>query len=167
MVEAVARSSIVPDTRDCEAFILAEGRLLDDGLYDEWLELFAPEATYWVPSEPGQSDPFETVSLMYDDRRLLETRVRRLSSPVIYSQEPKSRTMRFVTDIRTSTTSSRTDWEVDSKFLMLEYRRSEQRVFGGTYRHKLRWTNNQFAIVQKRVNLLNCDGPLGGLVIPF
>ena len=75
--------------------MLHEARLLDDGKFDDWLALFTPEAWYWVPSEPDQADPVETVSLIYDDRRLLETRVRRLASPRMYSQEPRSRTSRI------------------------------------------------------------------------
>src|SRR5580704_15055970 len=76
------------DLRRCEQFLLHEARLLDDGKFDDWLALFTLDAWYWVPSESDQSDPVETVSLIYDDRRLLETRVRRLASPRMYSQEP-------------------------------------------------------------------------------
>src|SRR5271168_5297421 len=83
----------------CERFLLHEARLLDDGKFDEWLALFTPDAWYWVPSEPDQADPAETVSLIYDDRRLLETRVRRLASPRMYSQEPRSRTSRIVGNV--------------------------------------------------------------------
>ena len=79
--------------------MLHEARLLDEGKFDDWLALFTLDAWYWVPSEPGQADPVETVSLIYDDRRLLETRVRRLASPRMYSQEPRSRTSRIVANI--------------------------------------------------------------------
>src|ERR1700744_1496118 len=84
------------DLRHCEQFLLHEARLLDDGKFDDWLALFTPDAWYWVPSEPDQADPIETVSLIYDDRRLLETRVRRLGSPRMISQEPRSRSSRIV-----------------------------------------------------------------------
>src|SRR5271165_5666469 len=80
------------DVDRCEQYLLHEARLLDDGKFDAWLALFTADAWYWVPSEPGQKSPHDTVSLIYDDRRLLETRVRRLASPRIYSQEPRSRT---------------------------------------------------------------------------
>ena len=86
-------------SQHCEQFLLHEARLLDDGKFDDWLALFTPEAWYWVPSEPDQADPVETVSLIYDDRRLLETRVRRLASPRMYSQEPRSRTSRMIGNV--------------------------------------------------------------------
>ena len=67
--------------KSCEKFLAFEARLLDEARFDDWLGLFLPDAKYWVPSEPHQESPYDTVSLMYDDRRLLETRVRRLASP--------------------------------------------------------------------------------------
>ena len=82
------------DLKSCEQFLLREARLLDEARFDDWLALFTPDGWYWVPSEPEQGNPHDTVSLIYDDRRLLETRVRRLASPRIYSQEPRSRTSR-------------------------------------------------------------------------
>jgi len=54
------------------------------------------DAWYWVPLEPNQKSPRDTISLICDDRQLLETRVRRLSSPRIYSQERRSRTRRII-----------------------------------------------------------------------
>src|ERR1700720_119149 len=92
----------IPDALDiarCEQFLVHEARLLDEAKFDDWLALFTADAWYWVPSEPGQKNPFDTVSLIYDDRRLLETRVRRLSSPRMYSQEPRSRTSRIIANV--------------------------------------------------------------------
>ena len=40
-----------------EAFLLHEARLLDEARWDEWLALFTDDATYWVPSQPGQAEP--------------------------------------------------------------------------------------------------------------
>ena len=84
------------DLAACQQFLLHEARLLDEARFDDWVALFTSDAWYWVPSQPDQPDPHETVSLIYDDRRLLETRVRRLASPRMYSQEPRSRTSRIV-----------------------------------------------------------------------
>ena len=84
---------------ECEQFLILEARLLDEGRFDEWLALFTSDAWYWVPSQPGQANPRDTISLIYDDRRLLETRVRRLASPRIYSQEPPSRTSRMIGNV--------------------------------------------------------------------
>jgi 3-phenylpropionate/cinnamic acid dioxygenase small subunit len=150
----------------CEQFLIHEARLLDDGKFDEWLALFTPEAWYWVPSEPNQADPAETESLIYDDRRLLETRVRRLASPRMYSQEPRSRTARIVTNVTIQETGAES-CAVRSKFMMIEYRRERQRLFGGTMLHQLVQSSGRIMIEWKRVDLVNCDAPLDGITIPF
>src|SRR3990167_9474748 len=79
-----SRTAVSLDQHRCEQFLLHEARLLDEGKFDDWLALFSADGWYWVPSEPGQDNPHDTVSLIYDDRRLLETRVRRLASPRMY-----------------------------------------------------------------------------------
>jgi 3-phenylpropionate/cinnamic acid dioxygenase small subunit len=177
-IAARGRSSVMPtyhalDVYGCERFLQHEARLLDDGHFDDWLSLFTEEAWYWVPSEPNQVDPFETVSLIYDDRRLLETRVRRLSSPRMYSQEPRSRTSRMIGNVTLEETSPRMrgkfEWAytVRSKFMMIEYRREQQRLFGGTALHRLVQAGGSVMIAWKRVDLVNCDAPLDGITIPF
>jgi benzoate/toluate 1,2-dioxygenase beta subunit len=151
---------------ECEAFLVHEARLLDEARFDEWLALFTDDAWYWVPSQPGQDNPRDTVSLIYDDRRLLETRVRRLASPRIYSQEPRSRTSRMIGNVSIEEAGEGA-CTVRSKFQILEYRREEQRVFGGTCWHRLVRAEPGIRIAWKRVDLVNCDAPHEGLVVPF
>jgi 3-phenylpropionate/cinnamic acid dioxygenase small subunit len=153
---------------DCERFLIHEARLLDEAHFDDWLALFTADAWYWVPSQPNQDNPHDTISLMYDDRRLLETRVRRLASPRIYSQEPRSRTSRIVANVTIEEAApDGLACTVRSKFQVLEYRREDQRLFGGTCLHRLIQTENGIQIAWKRVDLINCDAPHEGLVVPF
>jgi 3-phenylpropionate/cinnamic acid dioxygenase small subunit len=154
------------DLAGCEEFLLHEARLLDEARFDDWLGLFTADAWYWVPSQPDQPDPHETVSLIYDDRRLLETRVRRLASPRMYSQEPRSRTSRIVANV-TIERAERAACTVRSKFVMIEFRRDSQRIFGGTAFHRLVQTDGGLRIAWKRVDLVNCDAPMDGITIPF
>ena len=163
---ATRRTTEPFDLDRCERFLLHEARLLDDGKFDDWLALFTPDAWYWVPSEPDQDNPHDMVSLIYDDRRLLETRVRRLASPRIYSQEPRSRTSRIVSNVSIED-SGDNGCTVRSKFLMIEYRRDTQRLFAGTAFHRLVQADGGIFIASKRVNLVNCDAPLDGIVVPF
>jgi 3-phenylpropionate/cinnamic acid dioxygenase small subunit len=154
------------DEESCERFLLHEARLLDEARFDDWLALFTPDGWYWVPSEPEQGNPHDTVSLIYDDRRLLETRVRRLASPRIYSQEPRSRTSRIISNISIEDSHADT-CTVRSKFVMIEYRRESQRLFAGTAFHRLVQADGGIRIASKRVDLVNCDAPLDGIVVPF
>ena len=154
------------DIHRCEQFLLHEARLLDEAKFDDWLSLFTADGWYWVPSEPDQDNPHDTVSLIYDDRRLLETRVRRLASPRMYSQEPRSRCSRMVGNV-TIEDSDSAGTTVRSKFLMIEYRRSVQRLFAGTALHRLVLADGGIRIAWKRVNLIDCDAPLDGITQPF
>ena len=166
-VPAMPALDELAELRACEAFLIYEARLLDEGHFDDWLALFTSEARYWVPSQPGQTSPYDTVSLMYDDRRLLETRVRRLADPRIYSQEPRSRTSRIVTNLSVEPSDGAPGWSVRSKFILVEYRREEQRLFAGTYMHRLVGEADNLRIAMKRIDLVNCNAPLDGLVVPF
>jgi 3-phenylpropionate/cinnamic acid dioxygenase small subunit len=162
----VATSAL--DLAACERFLIREARLLDEARFDEWLALFTPDAWYWVPSQPGQASPHDTVSLIYDDRRLLETRVRRLASPRIYSQEPPSRTSRIVTNVTIEEMASDgRSCLVRSKFLIVEYRRELQTTYAGTCWHRLIAAGHEIMIASKKAELVNCDAALDGLIVPF
>lgn len=162
----VPRAPGTLDQHRCEQFLLYEARLLDDAKFNDWLVLFSADAWYWVPSEPNQDNPHDTVSLIYDDRRLLETRVRRLASPRMYSQEPRSRTSRIVANVTIEDSEGRSA-TVRSKFVMIEYRRESQRLFAGTALHRLVQVEGAVRIAWKRVDLVNCDAPMDGITVPF
>jgi benzoate/toluate 1,2-dioxygenase beta subunit len=156
------------DVGTCKQFLVHEARLLDEARFDEWLALFTADAWYWVPSQPDQKSPRDTISLIYDDRRLLETRVRRLSSPRIYSQEPRSRTSRIVANVTIEEAAG--DGQactVRSKFQLLKYRRNTQTPYAGTSFHRLVRVGDDIRIAWKRVDLVNCDAALEGLLVPF
>jgi 3-phenylpropionate/cinnamic acid dioxygenase small subunit len=151
---------------EAERFLLHEARLLDEARYDEWLALFTDEAWYWVPSQADQKSPFDTVSLIYDDRRLLETRVRRLGNPHAHAQHPPARASRIIANVTLEETEADAV-TARAKFMMVEFRRDAQRLFAGTLHHRLRATATGVRIAWKRVDLVNCDGELEGLVLPF
>ena len=151
-----------------EAFLVREARLLDEGRYEEWLALFADDAWYWVPTQPGQRDPKSCVSLMYDDRRLLETRVRRLANRHLLAQQPPSRTSRTVANVTVEEGDDPVaGLTIRSKLLMVEFRRDNHRIFAGTSWHRLKRHAEDWRIAWKKVELINSDGVLEGLVVPF
>ena len=92
--------------------------------------------------------------------------MRRLASPRMYSQEPRSRTSRIIANvsIEAADDAART---VRSKFMMIEYRRDSQRIFGGTAFHRLVQSEDGVRIAWKRVDLVDCDAPMDGITIPF
>jgi 3-phenylpropionate/cinnamic acid dioxygenase small subunit len=48
---------------------------------------------------------------------------------------------------------------VRSTFMLLEWRKTEQRAFGGSVLHTLRKEGGNFLIQTKRIDLVNCDAP--------
>ena len=149
-------------------FIFQEARLLDARNFRDWMALFADDGTYWVPSVPGQQSPFDQASLFYDDRDLMKTRVERLEHPRIHVQTPPSRTAHLIGNIVVEEEDAANgELVVGSTVIMAEYRDDAQRVFAGRQRHRLRRHGDTFLIVQKRVDLINCDAAFEAMAVPI
>jgi 3-phenylpropionate/cinnamic acid dioxygenase small subunit len=147
------------------ALLFHESDLMDAMHWDEWLTLFLPDATYWVPARPGQTDPLNEVSLIYDDLPLLQARVAQLKHPQHYANLPPVRASRHVSNIVVSTNED--EVSVRSKLLVVECRLDRQRVFAATVTHVLRATGDGLRIASKTVVLLNGDAAHEELVVPF
>ncbi|MEE8333811.1 MAG: aromatic-ring-hydroxylating dioxygenase subunit beta [Alphaproteobacteria bacterium] len=161
-------TSAASTIRAIEEFLFLEARLLDEGRYQDWLDLFTPDAWYWVPIKPDQQSPHDTVSIIYDDRKALETRVRRLLHPAIHAQNPPSRTSRLVGNVVVESPDDGAGrMVVSSRLQMVEFRRDRQRLFAATVRHLLMPAGDTFRIGWKRVELVNSDGMHDGIVVPL
>ena len=92
----------------CRALLEREARLLDQGRFQEWLELYAPECVVWVPTAATPGDPRREVSVFFDDRRRLEDRIFRLGTGSAWSSSRASRSSsaRHCSRTATSTVSS-------------------------------------------------------------
>ena len=143
-----------------------EASLLDRGRLDEWLELYTDDATYWIPLQADQSDPLTTSSIVYDDRRLMEARVRRFQHPRAHARVPAPRTVHQVGNVRVLEVDGR-DTRVGSTLVLVEYRRERQRVWGAVVEHRLRRTAHGLRIAAKRVDLVNSEAELDGIVCIF
>ena len=156
------------DRAACEAFVIHEARLLDERRFRDWMALFADDGTYWVPAVPDQASPFEAASLFYDDRELMKTRVDRLEHPRIHVQTPPSRTAHLVGNmIIEQAEEAKDEYLVGSTVIMVEYRDDAQRLFAGRQHHRLRREGEAFRIVQKRVDLINCDSAFEAMAVPI
>jgi benzoate/toluate 1,2-dioxygenase beta subunit len=173
MTEAPARSAVPPDVAGSERapveqFLMHEARLLDERRFRDWMELFADDGTYWVPAVPDQKSPFDQASLFYDDRDLMRTRVERLEHPRIHVQTPPSRTAHLVGNVLIEAVdAAQGEVVVGSTVIMVEYRDDAQRVFAGRQHHRLRRDGASFRIVQKRVDLINCDSAFEPMAVPI
>jgi 3-phenylpropionate/cinnamic acid dioxygenase small subunit len=154
---------------ELKSFVEYEADLLDQQSFDAWCNLFADDGVYWVPAQRAQASWTSHVSLFYDDKHTLKTRVQRLNHGSIHCQEPRSQCVRVISNIRLEEISDDgTTYLLNSKFIMLEDRFAKpQRMFGGKLQHQLRWTGERLEIVQKRVDLTNCDQSFPSLSQPF
>ena len=142
-----------------EQFLYHEAHLLDTQRYEEWLSLFTEDATYWVPLEPGQKDPHETSSLIYDDRTLLELRVKQFRHPRAHARAPLPRTVHQVGNIVVR------DLLVTSTLAVVEFRNEKQKLWAGLVEHQLRRNSDSFRIARKRIDLVNSEGEIEGITI--
>ncbi len=156
------------DLRAIEHFLYREAVLLDEKRWPEWLALYTDDCFYWVPSVVGQTDPVNTVSLYAEDRMRMEMRILRITHPRAFSQDQPTRMSHLVgnvmlekdEDSHAGGLAPKADLVVRSSVHILEFRRDEQRLLGGTQRHWLRRVAGDWKIALKRLDLLNCDAPM-------
>ena len=151
---------------NAEHFLYHEARLLDTQRYEEWLELFTDDATYWVPLEHGQKDPFETSSIIHDDRTLLELRVKQARHPRAHARLPLARTVHQIGNVVVGEERDGAI-SVQSTLNLVEWRQDKQRIWGALVEHRLRRVEGGFKIAHKRVDLVNSEGELDGIAILF
>jgi len=149
-----------------DLFLYEEARLLDAGELEAWLELFNEDATYWIPLERGQKDPLETSSLVYDDRTLLELRVKQARHPRAHARLPLARTVHQVGNV-TVLDESAEEARVASTLTLVEWRNDKQRVWGALVEHRLRRSGESWKIAAKRIDLVNSEAELEGIAILF
>src|SRR5262245_55677940 len=88
-----------PAPTEIEQFLYYEALLLDTNRLEEWLALFTPDATYWVPNVREDGDPDEDGVIAHDDYLALAARVKRLRHPANPTQVPPPRTRHFITNV--------------------------------------------------------------------
>ena len=147
-----------PAERDLfRALLEREARLLDVLAFDEWLAIYAPECIYWVPATPDGGDPRREVAISFDDRRRLEDRIYRLRTGYAWSQAPKSRTVRLISNVEVFMSDRSSICMVRSNFLISEFRVDGTRYLSGWCGHRLVQSGETWKIQVRQVNLIDCD----------
>jgi len=159
------------ELHEVTALIAEEARLLDDRDYPAWLALFTDDCRYWVPVSPKQERPADGVAHFHDDKQLLMARTHRLLNPRAFGAEPAPRTCHVVSGVRIEA-SDAVGVVASSAQIMLEYRNrdgfaADQRCFGGRVTHRLRRTPDGLRIIEKRIDLINAEGPFAAMAAPL
>lgn len=85
-------------------FLYREARFLDDKEWDSWLALYAPDATFWMPSWDDNDEltenPQSEISLIwYGSRSGLEDRVFRIQTERSSASIPDTRTSHNISNL--------------------------------------------------------------------
>src|SRR3954468_57936 len=81
------------------AFIYKEARLQDEHEYDAWEALWTDDGVYWVPANGEGGDPEQEMSIIYDNRSRIGLRIRQYHTGKRFSQSPRSRLRRVVSNV--------------------------------------------------------------------
>lgn len=149
--------------RQVRAFLFEEARCIDEGRYQEWLDLWADDGIYWAPM--AHDDPNQGLSLIYEDMTRLRDRVEVMLSNTAYPQEPASQTARVIANIELQEVHG-DEVTACSVFMITERRRDAQHIYSGRYMHRLRnpaGGAGPMQIVQKKIHLLGACSPIGNL----
>ena len=141
-----------------EQFLYHEAYLADENQLDDWLALWdsEEEITYWVPCNKDDLDPLKEVSIIYDNYDRLKLRIARTNSGLAWTQEPKSRLRRSISNVQSSAMD---DGKVlaFSNFHITELRENSREIIDwvGRTEHHLKADGDSFKIVFKKILLIN------------
>jgi benzoate/toluate 1,2-dioxygenase subunit beta len=151
------------DVRDVEQFLYREARFADESDYDSWEELWTEDALYWVPAGNDDKHPLEQMSVIYDNRNRISTRLKQLRTGRRHAQAPPSNLRRSITNVELlggRAAATGTDLEVGANFLVLESRARGNHLWGGRVTYRLRHVDGALRMSYKKVVLVDRDKPL-------
>jgi 3-phenylpropionate/cinnamic acid dioxygenase small subunit len=145
--------------REVEQFVFHEARLADELRYDEWEALWTDDAVYWVPANGDDIDPTRQVSIIFDNRSRIATRIKQLHTGKRHSQNPPSRLRRLISNVELLGEED-DDVLVGANFLVYESRERGVTLWAGRSEYRLRRTDDGWRMARKKVILVDNDRPL-------
>ena len=156
---AVAEQTITQ--AEAEQFLYREARLADSHDYDGWEALWTDDAIYWVPAGGDSAeDPTANVSVLFDNRSRIGTRIRQLKSGKRHSQTPKSNVVHSITNVEVLGQRENGDTEVCASLLAVESRERGTTIWAGRVEYRLRRVDGDIKLAYKKVLLVDRDQPL-------
>lgn len=147
------------DVREVEQFLYKEARLADQNDYDSWEALWTDDALYWVPVDGEGDHPRATVSIIFDNRSRISTRMKQVKTGKRYAQAPPSNLRRIIGNVELlggrANADGGTDLEVAGNFLALESRPRGNNLWGGRTTYRLRRVDGEIRLVYKKVVLVD------------
>ncbi len=139
-------------------FLYREARLADAHELDAWEALWTDDALYYVPID-DDADPMTTMSIIFDNRSRIATRIKQLHTGRRHAQRPPSRLCRTVGNVEILGVQG-TDTVVTSVVQIVESRERGTRFWAGRVTHTLRRTDDGLRMSTKKILLVDADRPL-------
>ena len=140
-------------------FLYLEAETLDERRWDDWLQLYAEDCEYWVPSWDSEhelvSDPNNDISLIYYNSRIgLEDRVYRLNTDQSSASTPLPRTCRLISNIRPRLAAGH-NCEVKYNWVTHYFRMKEAHLFFGSTECVLVASAKSWLVAKKKITVMN------------
>lgn len=147
------------DIRQVEQFLYREARYADEHDYDAWEALWTDDALYWVPAGGDAYDPLTQVSVVYDNRSRISTRLEQLRTGKRYAQSPPSNLRRVISNVEIVDEDG-ADTVVAANFVLAESRERGVETWAGRTTYRLRVVDGEIRLAYKKVLLVNSDHAL-------
>ena len=135
-------------------WVYREARLQDEHRYDEWEALWTDDGIYWVPANGEGGDPEQEMSIIYDNRSRIALRIRQFHTGKRYSQTPKSRLRRVVSNIEILSDDGG-ELTVGSNALIFESHVRGDTLWAARNEYRLRRDGTGLKMAFKKVVLVN------------
>ena len=136
-----------------EDFLFKEAALLDEWRLEEWLGLLTEDARYVVPTtDLPNGDPQCDLVFIDDDMTRLRARVARLLGSHALREQPRSRTRRFVSNVRVEETDDGMVL-VSANVMVYRFRAGEGAPYVGAIEYRLRKDGDDFKSAYRRAVL--------------
>jgi 3-phenylpropionate/cinnamic acid dioxygenase small subunit len=146
--------------RAVESFQREEILLLQEGQYDQWLQLLTEDVRYWMPMVTMRDRRQDMVTpdggLAYFDDNLasLEIRIKRFKSGMALEQSPPPRVRYYIQNLRMTPNEDGSEVRVLSNFLIYENRlEKEEHVFMGEREDVLRCEQGTWKLAFRKATL--------------
>lgn len=154
-------ASVLSDPRVIRAVGLAwhEADLLDRKQYEAWKGLYAEDGVYVIPLDPETEDFDHTLNMVYDDARMRDMRVTRMTEGYAIAAVDAARTVRTVSrfiPVRV------TDSEVTLRAaqVLVAYKRENHDLWASENTYTIRLSPIGDEIVKKVIRLIDSEGPV-------
>jgi len=157
---------------ECLRFLIHEAELLDNRQLHDWFALLTADIDYRVPirvtrERLARESPFsEEAFHMVEDWGSLKTRVERFDTESAWSEDPPSRTRRFVSNVRVEANGEHDELHVTSNLLMYRARGdTPAQLICGERHDVLRKVDGAWKIAKRLVLLDHTSLPTQNLAV--